>query len=87
MPSRPYPAWQTRHDAVLLHLMRHPTDKLYEVARATGYSPDHLGRIIKSPEFKRRYAAEVAKALREAGEALSRSSPRHLGAARRRAAI
>ncbi len=62
MPSRPYPAWQRRHEAVLLYLLQRPAAKLDEVADATGYSRWQISRIINGPEFLRRYRAALAEA-------------------------
>ncbi|MDA5092472.1 hypothetical protein O2N63_00010 [Aliiroseovarius sp. KMU-50] len=55
MTKRPYPAWQHRHEAVLLWMLQNPAGKRYECARATGYSRWQISRIVNSPEFKRRY--------------------------------
>ena len=52
MTKRPYPRWERRHEAVLHWLLEHPTATLREGARATGYSPSHLSRIICSPDFR-----------------------------------
>ena len=57
MPKRPYPRWQRRHDAVLLWLLQHPARTLKECARATGYSPSQISRIVNSPDYQRRYNA------------------------------
>jgi len=62
MTKRPYPAWQRRHEAVLLWVLQHPAGKQYECAEATGYSRWHISRIICSPEFKRRF--EIALDMR-----------------------
>ncbi len=66
MPKRPYPTWQRRHAAVLVWLLQNPHRKLYECAAETGYSPTHISRIIRSPEFRRRYTAAREATFREA---------------------
>ena len=62
MPSRPYPSWQRRHEAVLLYLLQRPAAKLDEVADATGYSRWQISRIIHGPDFLQRYRAALANA-------------------------
>jgi hypothetical protein len=62
MPSRPYPAWQRRHEAVLLYLLQRPAAKLDEVADATGYTRWQISRIINGPDFHQRYRAALADA-------------------------
>lgn len=57
MPKRPYPRWQRRHEGVLLWLLQRPWAKLKECARATGYSPSQISRIVNSPDYQRRYNA------------------------------
>ncbi len=54
MPKRPYPRWQRRHDAVLQWLLQRPRATLKECARATGYSPSQISRIVNSPDYQRR---------------------------------
>jgi hypothetical protein len=51
LPNTPYPRWQHRHESVLLWLFENPTKTLGECAKATGYSPTHLSRITRSPDF------------------------------------
>ena len=62
MPRRPYPAWQRRHEAVLLYLLQRPAAKLDEVAEATSYSRWQISRIINGPEFQQRYRAALTEA-------------------------
>jgi len=62
MPKRPYPRWQRRHEGVLLWLLEHPWAKLQDCARATGYSPSQISRIVCSPEFRTRYTAALKTA-------------------------
>ena len=57
MPKRPYPHWQRRHDAVLQWLLQRPWEKLNDCARATGYSPSQISRIVNSPDFRAHYRA------------------------------
>jgi hypothetical protein len=65
MPKRPYPRWQRRHHAVLLWLFEHPRAKLTDCARATGYSPSHLSRIMCSPDFRQRLGVLRAEQERQ----------------------
>lgn len=84
MPRRPYPAWQRRHEAVLLYLLERPAARLDEVARATGYTRWQISRIVHSPEFARRYRAALDAAQFDAAKELV-SGPSDLkGRARRR---
>ena len=57
MPKRPYPRWQRRHDGVLQWLLQHPAGTLNDCARATGYSPSQISRIVNSPDYQHRYRA------------------------------
>ncbi len=57
MPKRPYPRWQRRHESVFRLLLRDPRTTLKECARATGYSPSQISRIVNSPDYQRRYDA------------------------------
>ncbi len=57
MPKRPYPRWQRRHESVFRLLLRRPRTTLKECARATGYSPSQISRIVNSPDYQRRYDA------------------------------
>ena len=81
MPKRPYPRWQRRHDAVLQWLLQCPRATLKECARATGYSPSQISRIVNSPDFQRRYRA--ARKIIE--EEISRSIIRRLEGGRNEA--
>ena len=74
LPKRPYPRWQRRHEGVLLWLLERPWATLKECARATGYSPSQLSRIVNSPDYQRRYRA--ARKIIE--EEISRSYVRRL---------
>ncbi len=57
MPKRPYPRWQRRHDAVLQFLLQNPSKKLNDCARAAGYSPSQVSRIVNSPDFQEHFRA------------------------------
>ncbi len=67
MPKRPYPSWQRRHDAILLHIISRPFATQKEIAAATGYTASQVSRILNSPDFTARYeevlysAAAVAR--------------------------
>jgi len=52
---RKYPAWQRRHEGVLLYLLENLSAKLGECVKATGYSSSHISRIINSPIFMNRF--------------------------------
>src|SRR5258708_24347423 len=51
MPKRPYPRYQRRHDAILLSILENPLQTNKEIAKATGYSPSQISRILCSPDF------------------------------------
>jgi hypothetical protein len=55
MPKRPYPNLQRRHDAILLEILGRPCQTQKEIAKATGYSPSQVSRILCSPDFQERY--------------------------------
>jgi hypothetical protein len=55
MPKRHYPKHQRRHDAILLEIFGGPCRTEKELAKATGYSPSQVSRILCSPEFQERY--------------------------------
>ncbi len=57
MPKRPYPRWQRRHEGVFRLLLQRPRATLKECARATGYSPSQISRIVNSPDYQRHYNA------------------------------
>ncbi len=59
MPKRPYPSWQRRHEGVFRLLLRDPRTTLKECARATGYSPSQISRMVNSPDYQRRYDAAL----------------------------
>ncbi len=74
MPKRPYPRWQRRHESVFRLLLRDPRATLKECARATGYSPSQISRIVNSPDYQCRY--DAARRIIEAE--ISRSVIRRL---------
>jgi hypothetical protein len=55
MPKRHYPKHQRRHDAILLEIFGGGCRTQKEIAKATGYSPSQVSRILRSPEFLERY--------------------------------
>jgi hypothetical protein len=57
MPKRHYPKHQRRHDAILLEIFGGPCRTEKELAKATGYSPSQVSRILCSPDFQERYEA------------------------------
>jgi hypothetical protein len=66
MPKRPYPRYQHRHNAVLLAVCRDPARKQKDIAKATGYSPSQVSRILCSPDFQQVYDLLVRDAASEA---------------------
>ena len=55
MPKRHYPKLQRRHDAILLEIFGGTCRTQKEIAKATGYSPSQVSRILCSPDFQERY--------------------------------
>jgi hypothetical protein len=53
VPKHHYPKPQRRHDAILLEILERPC-QTKEIAKATGYSPSQVSRILCSPEFQER---------------------------------
>ena len=78
MPKRPYPRWQRRHEGVFRLLLQRPRTTLKECARATGYSPSQISRIVNSPDYQRHYRA----ARKIINEEISRSVIRRLAGGR-----
>ena len=78
MPKRPYPRWQRRHEGVFRLLLQRPRTTLKECARATGYSPSQISRIVNSPDYQRHYRA----ARKIIDEEISRSVIRRLAGGR-----
>jgi hypothetical protein len=54
-----YPAWQDRHEAVLLYMLEYPAARYREIYPTAGYCEAHLSRIVNSAEFRRRYRAHL----------------------------
>lgn len=52
MPKRPYPRYQRRHNTILLAISGNPSLKQKDIAKATGYSPSQVSRILCSPDFQ-----------------------------------
>jgi hypothetical protein len=61
MTKRPYPRYQRRHDAILLSILKNPLQTNKEIAKATGYSPSQISRILCSPDFLEFYDAAFVK--------------------------
>ena len=55
MTIRPYPHYQRRHDAILLSILENPLRTNKEIAKATGYTPSQVSRIVCSPDFRALY--------------------------------
>ncbi len=76
MPSRPYPHWQRRHEAILRLMVDKPHLMRSEIANATGYSRWQVSRIMNAPDFRERYRELRAVIDRElASRYLERLSP------------
>ena len=77
MPKRPYPHYQRRHHAILLSVCRNPAIKQKEIAKATGYSPSQVSRILCSPDFQQAYDMLIREAaLDSRSKWLDRVTPR-----------
>jgi transcriptional regulator with XRE-family HTH domain len=66
MPKRPYPRYRHRHNAVLLAACRDPSQTQKEIAKATGYSPSQVSRILCSPDFQQVYESLIKEVAVEA---------------------
>jgi hypothetical protein len=78
MPKRPYPNYQYRHNAILLAVCRDPSMKQKEIAKATGYSPLQVSRILCSPTFQQVYGSLIKEvAVETRSEWLTRISATH----------
>ena len=55
MPKRPYPRHRRQHNAILVSILQNPLQTNKEIAKATGYSPSQVSRIVCSPEFLELY--------------------------------
>ena len=77
MPKRPYPHYQRRHRAILLAILENPALKQKDIAKATGYSPAQVSRILCSPEFQEIYDFAIWETARNArSKWLDRITPR-----------
>ena len=75
MLKRPYPRYRHRHKAVLLAACRDPSQTQKQIAKATGYSPSQVSRILCSPEFQQVYGSLIKEVAVEArSEWLTRGS-------------
>jgi hypothetical protein len=61
MTKRPYPRYQRRHDAILLSILENPLQTNKAIAKATGYSPSQISRILCSPDFLQLYDAAFGR--------------------------
>ena len=66
MPSKRYPTWRNRHEAVFLYMFAHQAARYYAIARERGNSQTQLCRIVNAPESRRRYRAHLHAAADEA---------------------
>ena len=66
MDRCPHPHWQPRHEQVLLWFLRNPSGRQYDCAKATGYTPSQISRIVNSPDFKLRYESACEHGRRDA---------------------
>jgi hypothetical protein len=67
MPKRPYPRHRRQHNAILVSILQNPLQTNKEIAKATGYSPSQVSRIVCSPEFQSLYGTfmcEMASSAR-----------------------
>jgi Winged helix-turn-helix DNA-binding len=81
MTKRPYPRYHRRHDGILFSILENPLRTNKEIAKATGYSPSQVSRIVCSPDFRALYEVVMHEAsLAARSKWLARISA---GAARR----
>jgi hypothetical protein len=66
MTIRPYPHYQRRHDAILLSILENPLRTNKEIAKATGYTPSQVSRIVCSPDFRAVYEIMIHEAAFDA---------------------
>jgi hypothetical protein len=66
MQKRPYPRYRRRHDALLLTLFENPLQTNKEIAKATGYTPSQVSRIVCSPDFRALYEVMMHEAASHA---------------------
>ena len=75
MPKRAYPRYRHRHNAVLLAACRNPSQTQKEIAKATGYSPSQVSRILCLPDFQQVYGSLIKEvAVESRSEWLARMS-------------
>jgi hypothetical protein len=75
MPKRSYPRYRHRHNAILLAACRDPSQTQKEIAKATGYSPSQVSRILCSPDFQQVYGSLIKEVAVDArSEWLTRAS-------------
>jgi len=55
MTKRPYPRYHRRHDGILFSILENPLQTNKEIAKATGYTPSQVSRIVCSPDFRALY--------------------------------
>lgn len=65
MTKHPYPNWRPRHEEVLLWMLSNPGGKQHACAKATGYTPSQVSRIVNSPGYRKRYEATYEIVRRE----------------------
>jgi hypothetical protein len=62
MTKRPYPRYHRRHDGILFSILENPLRTNKEIAKATGYTPSQVSRIVCSPDFRALYEAVMHEA-------------------------
>jgi hypothetical protein len=63
--------------AILVAVVGNPSQKQKDIAKATGYSPSQVSRILCSPEFQELYDVLIREAVVDArSEWLTRITPR-----------
>ena len=75
-------------DAILLSLLENPLQTNKDIAKATGYSPSQVSRILCSPDFLRLYDAafgEVARLISAIGTKRTWAGALHMSAFRGKA--
>lgn len=62
---RKHPAWQRRHDGVLLYFLQNPSATQLQCAEATGYSVSQISRIVNSSYFLEKYKFAIDSLVRD----------------------
>ena len=62
MTKRPYPRYRRRHDGIMFSILENPLRTNKEIAKATGYSPSQVSRIVCSPDFRALYEVVMHEA-------------------------